>query len=476
MTRVFAARSSFDVTPAEAFAWHARPGALERCTPPWQDVRVLERAETLENGSRVTLSVPVLGPIRRRWVARHEEVATGARFVDTQLSGPFASWVHEHRFEAEPGGRGCTLEDRIEYELPGGVIGRIAAGSFVERTLRRVFAYRHALLRGDLERHRAYGAGRPRRIAVTGSSGFVGSALVPFLSAGGHEVVPLVRGGRGGGIAWDPANGTIDAAALEGLDAVVHLAGESVASGRWTAARKRRILESRAAGTRLLAETLARLERKPRVLVAASAIGVYGDRGDERLDESSAPGAGFLAQVCREWEEATGAAERAGIRVVHARVGIVLGAAGGALRRMLLPFRMGAGGRIGNGRQWMSWIALDDLLGVLGHAIFDESVRGALNAVAPEPVINAELARTLGHVLDRPAVAPLPALAVRLVFGEMGRELLLSSQRVESRALERTGFELRHPRLEGALRFELGLLEPEPPRSLALRAPAAAAT
>ena len=298
------------------------------------------------------------------------------------------------------------------------------------------------------------------KVAVTGATGLIGSALVPFLRSGGHEALALRRasGGAGGGgeAEWDPRTGALSAGVLDGLDAVVHLAGENVAGGRWTAARKARIRGSRVDGTRRLAAALAALPRPPRTLVAASAIGFYGDRGDEALDEASAPGAGFLPEVCQAWEASADAAREAGLRVVHLRIGIVLTPAGGALGQMLLPFRMGVGGVIGSGRQYMSWVALDDVLGAVLHALRTEDLAGAVNAVAPNPVTNAAFTKTLGRVLRRPTLLPLPAFGARLAFGEMADALLLASARVDPARLRDGGFRFAHPGLEDALRHVLG--------------------
>jgi uncharacterized protein (TIGR01777 family) len=297
------------------------------------------------------------------------------------------------------------------------------------------------------------------RVLVSGSSGLVGSALVSLLTGGGHQVVRLVRAqpkDEASEVRWDPEAGDIDGAGLKGVDAAVHLAGESIAAGRWTAAKKGRILESRVKGTRLLAEALAGLEPLPRALVSASAVGYYGDRGEEELREESGSGSAFLSEVCRQWEAATEPAAAGGIRVVNLRFGIMLSAAGGALPRLLTPFRLGAGGTVGSGRQFMSWIALDDVVGVILHALITEALRGPVNAVAPQPVTNREFTKTLGRVLGRPTLFPLPAFAARLAFGEMADELLLASQRVEPARLLASGYSFRFPELEGALRHVLG--------------------
>jgi uncharacterized protein len=300
------------------------------------------------------------------------------------------------------------------------------------------------------------------KVIVTGSTGLVGRALVRSLLSDGHEVTRLVRGGaqefRAPGtkaVQWEPEKGVVNAAELEGHDAAVHLAGEPVAEGRWDEEKKRRIRESRVQATRLLAEALAGLKEKPRVLASASAIGFYGDRGDEVLREESASGEDFLSEVCREWEKATLAASQAGIRVVHLRIGFVLSAEGGGLTKMLTPFKLGVGGRVGSGRQYISWLTLDELVSIIRRALEDEHLRGPVNAVAPTPVTNLEFTKTLGHVLGRPTIFPMPAFAARLAFGEMADAVLLSSTRVVPARLQETGYEFAHPELEGALKHVL---------------------
>ncbi len=294
------------------------------------------------------------------------------------------------------------------------------------------------------------------RILISGASGLLGSELQPSLRRAGHDVNHLSRT-RGSkeccNFYWDPYAGTLDDLALEGVEAVIHLSGENIA-GRWTAARKRAIRDSRIQTTRFLSQALAGYEQPPKVLVCASAIGYYGDRGDELLDESSAPGSGFLAEVTREWEAATAPAAEQGIRVVNLRIGVVLSRKGGALAKMLLPFKLGAGGKVGGGKQYWSWIAIDDVVGAIGH-VLTHDVAGPVNAVAPEAATNAEFTRALSKVLSRPALMPLPRLAARLALGEMAEALLLASTRVTPKKLLASGYEFRYPHLEGALRHVL---------------------
>ncbi len=296
-------------------------------------------------------------------------------------------------------------------------------------------------------------------VAVTGSTGLVGEPLVRALRQAGYRVVRVSRraNGQPGWVRWDPRRGVLDGSRLEGLHAVVHLAGEPIAGLRWTSAKKREILESREAGTLLLSRALASLRKRPTVLLSASAVGYYGDRGSERLSESSGPGDGFLADVCRKWEASTYPVSALGIRTVHLRSGHVLSPAGGLLGAILLPFRLGLGGRLGSGRQYMSWIDLDDAIGMILHALTDAGLRGPLNVTAPNPVPNAAFTDVLGRVVGRPTLIPAPSLAIRAVLGEMGEELLLAGQRVLPERALRTGYQFRFPDLEDALRHQLGL-------------------
>lgn len=439
--------------PEDALAWHRRPGALRRLLPPWIRSEVL----SLEEGGRAVLRIRG-GPISFEWTLRIESVEGTAGFRVEQIHGPFAAWRLRRLFLPEGDG-GCRVEDTLEVEPPLGAAGKWAAPALLRREHSRVFAFQHLRLSGDLALHARYASFPRRTLAVTGSGGLIGGELSAFLTSGGHRVIRMVRNPddvSGGRIHWDPLKGVIDAEGLARCDAVVHLAGAPIAEGRWTAHRKREIRNSRILGTDLLARTLAALEDGPKVLLSGSAVGFYGDRGSEMLDEESGPGRGFLSQVTQDWEAATRPAARAGIRVVRLRTGIVLSGRGGALAKMLPPFKMGVGGRLGSGRQYMSWIALDDVLGLILHALATANLEGALNLTAPHPVTNATFTTILGDVLNRPTVLPVPALAVKTLFGELGSEALLGGQRVLPRKALESGYDFAFEGLEEALRFELG--------------------
>lgn len=453
---------------AEVFAWHARPGAFRRLQPPWMAARIKSEAGSLRHG-RAVLALP--GGLT--WVAQHEpsKYAEGRRFVDTLVrSGPASwpvstavHWQHTHTFEPYETGRSgepvCRLTDAVETNVPA-------------RMLTSMFTYRHEQLAADLAAHGLAGrhlAGRrPLTIAMTGSSGLVGSALSAFLTTGGHRVIRLVRGAARGTDErrWNPRDPDPDL--LRGADAVIHLAGAPI-GGRFTEAHKQDIWESRVPATRKLAELLAETaaaantagpasNRGPSVFVCASAIGIYGaDRGDEVLTETSARGDGFLADVVAEWEGAAEPARAAGMRVVNVRTGVVQAAAGGMLGLLRHLFATGLGGKIGTGEPWLSWIGLDDLVYVYHRALFDSGISGPINATAPEPARNATWAKTLGATLRRPTVLRIPPLGPRILLGAEGaEELALADQRVLPAALTDAGHRFRRPHLEDALRHELG--------------------
>ncbi|HET9890357.1 MAG TPA: TIGR01777 family oxidoreductase [Mycobacterium sp.] len=442
--------SVVDAPITEVFDWYARPGAFGRLSPPWQPMRLVTEAASLRDG-RATLALP--GGLR--WVAVHQPDGYDPprRFVDTIGGDGLAAlpariavrWRHIHEFE-DLGGNRTRVIDRVETPVPAAL-------------LRPMFDYRHRQLADDLAAHRlaAENGLRPLTIAVTGSSGLVGSALTAFLSTGGHRVIQLVRRSARGDDErrWNPDDP--DPGLFDGIDAVVHLAGASIA-GRFTDKHRRAIRDSRIGPTRRLAELLGRSEPRPGVLISASAIGYYGyDRGDESLTEDSGRGDGFLADVVADWEEATTPAEQAGVRVVRVRTGIVQSPAGGTLKLMRPLFSAGLGGRLGDGRQWLSWIGIDDLVDVYHRALWDSTLSGPVNAVAPQPVRNSEYTATLAAVLHRPAVLPVPSLGPRLLLGGQGaRELACASQRVAPAKLAAAAHRFRQPDLDQALRHLLG--------------------
>ncbi len=400
-----------------------------------------------------------LGLPAGRWELTHHDYRAGVAFHDRQVRGPFARYEHAHRFSDEAG-QG-VLEDALEWSLPLAPLSAPAEW-FVRHEFARLFAWRHRVTRLDLERL-ARVRGTSLLIGVTGASGFLGRQLCAFLSTQGHRVVRFVRGATaasGASIAWDPARGVLDASALAGLDAVVHLAGAGIADAPWTTARKTELVDSRVRSTDTLARALAAAlpNGGPRVLVSASAIGFYGDRADQKLTEQSAAGQGFLAELAQRWEGAAEPARAAGVRVVHPRIGIVLSSQAGALAKLAQPFFFGAGGPLGNGRAYWSWISLHDLLEILLLAIEDGRLQGPVNAVAPEPLRQRDLARALGRVLHRPALLPAPAFALRALLGrEQADEMLLASQRVYPWLLQAAGFRYRDPEPEPALAAMYGV-------------------
>jgi hypothetical protein len=443
----FSCSSVVEAPLSEVFAWHGRPGALARLSPPWLPGKVVAEASSLQDGQAV-----LAFPGGLRWVAQHrrEGYDPPHSFVDEVTSQPFEvlGWRHTHVF-SEAGEGSTRVADEVRTRMPGGL-------------LRAMFAYRHRQLADDLASHaraRSWRVG-PMTVAMTGSSGLIGSALAAFLTTGGHGVVRLVRRApaRPGERRWDPENP--DPQLLDGVDAVVHLAGASIA-GRFTEPHKRAVLDSRSEPTRRLAEAAAAAAERgggPSVFVSASAIGYYGyDRGDDVLTEASSQGEGFLADVVARWEEATGPAVEAGLRVVKVRTGIVQSPRGLPLGLLYPVFLVGLGGKLGGGRQWTSWTGIDDLVDIYYRALLDPAMSGPVNAVCPRPVRNDEYTATLGRVLRRPAVMTVPGFAAGIALGPEGRrEVAEASQRVEPAVLLGASHQFRYPELEAALRHLLG--------------------
>jgi uncharacterized protein len=458
---VFEWRSTIPVRLAELYAWHTRGSAYDRLLPPWLHLKVLERPAEIADGAR--LAVRYRGaPLPGHWTATFAGVLAERQIVLRQTRGPFAIWEHTISFTSLEAERSEVL-DRVEYTRSTGRLTTLPGETSLRARLEPVMRFRHARTRDDLVRHAAWQASPRLKVAVSGASGFIGTSLVAYLQSAGHDVVRLVRRPAAGHdeIEWNPAAGHLDPAQLEGVDAVVNLAGASIASV-WTAARRQAILASRVQATQTLAAAIAGLPSPPKVLISASAVGAYGSRGSEDISETSALGDGFLAHVCREWEAAALPAGEAGVRVVNPRFGLVMSTVGGSLAKMLPAFRAGLGGRLGDGRQWWSWVSLDDLLGALEWLLHDEQLSGPVNITAPYPLTNAEFTKALARVLRRPAALAAPRGVLTGLLRGMADEMLLASQRVLPSRLSTQGFRFIHPTLEPALRFELGRQEAEP--------------
>lgn len=459
----------------KVFAWHVKNGAFERLRPPWQQLKVISRRGSIQNNGIVKIGTKI-GPISLNWIVRHSEYIPEKQFKDIQVKGLFSSFVHSHLFERF--GTSCILEDRIEYSLPAGPIGRIIAHQYVDKNLRKIFDYRHWLIDQDLRTHSAIDKIRksesPLTIAITGSSGFIGSELVPFLTTGGHNVIPLHKSPRHSSPSLQPNKSQtkvlpdLEDLGSRHIDAVINLAGENI-FGRWTKEKKKKLAESRLDTTTALCQRLASLDKPPAVLISVSAAAYYGNRGDEVLTEESpagvrassvpdkVPAVDYLSDLCRQWEYSTHIAKEAGIRVVNLRLGIVLSTAGGLLAKILPVFRLGLGGKIGRGNQYISWIAMEDLVTAILYAIADETLDGPVNAVSPNPITNAEFTDTLGKVLSRSTVVPIPKFLLRAAIGqELTDALLFSSTRVTPARLIKSDYQFRFPYLELALRNTLG--------------------
>lgn len=438
---------------ADAFAWHERPGAFERFAPPWVRTEVLHRSGGIRDGGRLEM-VQYVGPVPLRWSIEHVDFIPGRQFCDVARRSPFRTWRHVHRVEPLGPDR-CEWIDELDFSFWGGGVARALLGRTTRSELDRLFAYRHARLKADLETMPPVVAGR---VVLAGASGLVGSALAALLSTRGYEVVRLVRrpARTDDERFWDPKRPESLGDVLSGARALVSLGGAGIADRRWSTARKAELRASRVDGTRALVDAMRSTSQPPPVFLSASAIGIYGTRTDRGVDEAGVAGEGFLAELTGEWEREAARIEAVGVRPVLLRTGIVLSPRGGALARMLPIFRAGLGGPIGRGRRGMSWISLEDEIAAIAYLLARPGARGPYNLVAPHPVNGADFARELGRALRRPAVLPVPVAALRAAFGEMADETLLASQWVQPRRLLEDGFVFQHPSLGDALRDMLG--------------------
>lgn len=450
-------KSTFSASAQSLYSYHAQAGALERLIPPWDKVTILKRHGGLGEGGRTSLQLHI-GPFSTQFEAHHLKAIEGVMFEDIQHKGPFQYWHHNHHFEDTP--KGGLLTDHVRYQLPFHKLLPPFIKNYISNNLDRTFKYRHKIIENDLKRHSQYSTKKPLTFLISGASGVLGKELIPFLTVGGHKVWTLVRRKprpNSQEIFWDPVEGTIDIEAIPRIDTVIHLAGEYIGLGRWSDNKKREVIESRKRGTDLLATTIAGLKEPPSVFLSSSAIGYYGDCKTTLIDEAHHRGHGFMAEVCDTWEKATQPAIDAGIRTVQLRMGVALSARGGALQRLLQIAPIGFPKSLGNGKQFTSWISSGDMLAAMLHCICTESISGPINIAAPNPVTNEELLYTLARLKKKPIFPRVPPSYLTFFYGEMAREIALSSCRVSAQKLINSGFVFEHNTLEEAIKSQLGI-------------------
>lgn len=456
MKKIFRYSSIINAPRHELFAWHERDGALERLSPPWDPLKIIKKGG-IAPGS-VTKMILHEGPVPYRWTALHTDYEKDHMFRDIQIHGPLKSWSHTHIFSDSIDGK-CLLTDEIEFEAPFSFLGDYLLEGKIRSKLAEIFRYRHKLTASDLEKHLAFKKKHGSwKILISGASGLIGSNLTAFFTTGGHEVYKLVRRKPScrNEIFWDPSKGIINPADLEGFDAFIHLAGENIGESRWSSGKKRVFIESRTNGTSLLAKSANNLKTPPKVFISASATGFYGDRGDEILTEKSSKGDLFISDLCEAWEKSASANIKKSIRLILARIGVVLTPEGGALSKMLPIFRAGLGGKTGTGKQYIAWISMDDLIGSIYHIMYNDSVAGKINLVAPNPATNSRLVEILSKIMKRPAFADIPGNILKMIFGQMADEILLASSRVIPAKLLESGYDFLKPELEQTLGHVLG--------------------
>ncbi len=453
--RIFSKKTQINVPVEQLFSWHARNGAINRLTPPWAPLTLISRkGEGIDKGVEVKFKMKALG-LPMIWEAEHVACEENRLFRDRQVKGPFALWEHSHLFNSLGPNR-SMMEDRVRYKLPMGPLSLPFYGH-AQRELERIFNYRHQVLKYDME-HRV-GKIKKQRILISGASGTIGQSLVPFLRTCGHEVIRLVRNPSDtseDALYWDPYKNILDMDAAGPIDAVISLNGVDISRGKWTEKQKKLIIDSRVIPTRVLVEKMRAMKQPPSVFISSSAIGLYGDGGDAELTEDTPMGDSFISRVCDQWETASLGVARKGIRTIRLRIGVVLTPAGGALERMALPFSLGLGTRLSHGRQYMSWISMDDALGGILHILENKNIHGPVNLTAPTPVTNGMFTKTLGRVFSRPAAFVIPRSVAIMLWGDMGKETLLTSARVVPKKLLDNGFIFSHTHLEPALRHVLG--------------------
>ena len=453
--------AAYEAPVEDVWSWYDSKGAFRRIMPEWEGIRPVE-AGALVNDATTRFKI-TLGPLRPTWVARHHGVVSGEVFNDVMEKGPFGAWDHEHRF-VSTSATSSEIHDTIQWKLPFHPLTFWTAPFTVKGRMKQMFAYRTLRVQEDIKRIAQYADQPQQKVLISGSTGLIGMQLCAFLQAAGHQVIRLVRPStvlppdvdNEPCVVWDDRKGEVIDGSLEGFDTVIHLAGAGIGDKRWNVKRKELIVSSRTVPTDHLARLLGTLEQPPKTFMCGSAIGFYGNRGDEKLTESSSAGEGFLAETCQAWENAALPAKEAGIRTVWMRTGIITTPMGGALQQLLLPTLLGAGGPAGGGRQYQSWISLHDQIYATYHLMMNNSCEGAYNLTAPEPVTQKQYAKTLGKVTLRPWFAPAPGFVLRIMFGELAQSLILDGQRVHPKRLLDSGFTFQHNQLESCLRQCLG--------------------
>jgi uncharacterized protein (TIGR01777 family) len=453
--------ATFPFSRETVWNWHARPGAVRRIMPEWEGIRPLE-VGGIKDGAVTTFRMSI-GIVPQKWKAKHHSYIEGEQFCDNMIKGPFARWNHTHKF-LENGTDAMKIQDTIDWKLPFHFFTRIGAPIMVMPRVHQMFKHRSRRILADLKRQEMFKDAPRKRILISGSTGLIGTQLGAFLETDGHDVHRLLRPSTklhadqdpAKVVKWNDHTGEILEGSLENFDVVIHLAGAGIGDKRWSKKRKKLIAESREIPGRNLSNALAELSSPPSLFMCASAIGFYDNRGDEDLDETSSIGDGFLAKICKKWEDAMKPASDAGIRTIIMRNGIVTTASGGMLQQILLPAKLGGMGPIGGGRQWQSWISFDDCIYAMHYLMNHEDASGVFNMTSPNPVTQKQYAKTLGKVLRRPAFAPVPGFVMKILFGELGKSLILDGQKVHPKRLLELGFEFEHETLESALRDTLG--------------------
>ena len=458
---IFSHSAEHNATQKEIWDWYNSPGAFRRIMPEWEGIQPIN-AGALKDGEETIFKVGI-GPVKLKWIARHHSVIKGKSFADDMIKGPFGKWSHQHTFEATSDDI-TTVRDKVDYKLPFHIFTGWSKRFTVLPRMKQMFHYRSTRVSKDLERIQATSSKSRQKVLVSGSTGMIGLQLCAFLEAAGHDVYRLMRPtsklppdvNPEKIVRWNDLTGDIISGSFEGFDCVIHLAGAGIGDKRWSKKRKQLIRDSRVIPTQNLSKILSGLSQPPKKFLCASAVGFYGNRGTEVLDEKSTKGDDYLASICSEWEDSTVIASDSGINVIHMRTGIVVSPFGGALAKLLLPANLGGGGPVGGGKQMQSWISLDDEIYAIHHLMMEDSCEGVYNLTAPNPVSQKQFAKTLGKVLRRPAFMPLPGFMIKIMFGEMGKKLVLEGQDVRPTRLLESGYEFTYSELEPCFRNCLG--------------------